>query len=85
MKTFRFVIQDPQGIHARPAGLFIKEASQYASSVTIDKNGKQADGKKIFAVMGLGAKKGEEIQVTVEGSDEEQAAAALEAFLKTHL
>ena len=49
------------------------------------KDGKKADAKKVFGLMGLGAKQGMEITVQVEGDDEETAAAAVEAFLKENL
>ena len=82
MKEFEFVVTDPQGIHARPAGLLVKEAKKYASSLTIAKGSKKGDLKKIFTIMALGVKQGETIKVQVEGADEEQAASAVEAFLK---
>ena len=43
---------------------------------------KKADAKRIMAVMSMGIKQGQEITVTVEGEDEETAAAAVETFLK---
>ena len=49
------------------------------------KDGKKVSAKKIFGVMGLAVKQGQEITVTVEGSDEDTAAAQLEAFLKENL
>lgn len=85
MKTFDYTITDPQGIHARPAGMLVKEAAKYQSSITIEKEGKKGDAKKIFAVMGLGVKAGQTITVTVEGSDEDTAAEAVEKFLKETL
>lgn len=85
MKEFNYVITDPQGIHARPAGLFVKEANKFASKVEIGKEGKFADAKRIFGVMGLGAKKGNEITIKVDGEDEAAAAEALEAFFKENL
>lgn len=85
MKEFVYKITDPEGIHARPAGLLIKEAAKFASQITLKKGDKTADAKRIFAVMGLAAKKGEELSVTVEGADEAEAAAAMEAFLKQNL
>lgn len=51
----------------------------------IGKGGKSADAKRIFGVMSLGAKKGDEIFMTAEGADEETAAQALETFLKENL
>ncbi len=82
MKEFTFTITDPQGIHARPAGLLVKEAKKYESKITIAKGARTGDVKKIFAVMALGAKQGEEIKITVDGADEDTASAAMEAFLK---
>ena len=85
MKQISYVITDPEGIHARPAGLLVKEANQFASAITIKKNDKEADAKRIFAVMGLAAKKDETIQITVDGSDEADAISAIENFLKNNL
>ena len=50
MKEFKYVIKDEQGIHARPAGLFVKEAAAFPCKVIIEKDGKEADAKRIFAV-----------------------------------
>lgn len=85
MKEFTYVISDPQGIHARPAGLLVKECAKFTSKITLKKGDKQGDAKRIFAVMGLAAKAGEELVVTIEGEDEEAAASAIEAFLKENL
>ena len=85
MKEFKYVITDPEGIHARPAGILVKQADGYQSSVKIAKGEKSADAKRIFGVMGLGVKTGEEITVTVEGADEDTAAAELETFFKENL
>ncbi|XOQ53014.1 MAG: Phosphocarrier protein HPr [Succiniclasticum sp.] len=85
MKEFDYTITDPEGIHARPAGLLVKEAKQYASKITVSKGAKKGDLKKIFTVMGLGAKHGETIHIQVEGPDEDTAAPAIENFLKAHL
>lgn len=85
MKEFKYVVTDPAGIHARPAGEFVKAASKFESDIQISKDGKSVSAKKIFGVMGLAAKQGQEITVTIEGPDEETAAAELEAFLKAHI
>lgn len=85
MKEFQYVLTDREGIHARPAGLLVKKANEFQSEIKIERSGKSADAKRIFAVMGLGAKCGEQIAVTAEGADEEAAAAAMEAFLKENL
>lgn len=85
MKEFNYTITDPQGVHARPAGILVKEAAKYQSSITIEKDGKSGDAKRIFAVMGLAAKCGQTITVKVDGPDEDEAAAAIEEFLKANL
>lgn len=85
MKEFKYVITDPEGIHARPAGILVKQAAGYQSTVKITKGEKSADAKRIFGVMGLGVKTGEEITITVEGADEDTAAADLETFFKENL
>ena len=82
MKEFEFVVTDPQGIHARPAGLLVKEAKKFESNISVFKGARKGDLKKMFTVMALGVKQGETIKVQVEGADEEQAASTVEAFLK---
>lgn len=85
MKEFKYVVTDPEGIHARPAGILVKQAGTYASDVKITKGEKSADAKRIFGVMGLGVKTGDEVVITVEGEDEDTAIAELEAFFKENL
>lgn len=85
MKSFNCTITDPVGIHARPAGLLVKEAKLYDSAITISKDGKNADAKKLMALMSLGVKQGDTVTVSVEGGDEETVAAKMEAFFKNNL
>lgn len=85
MKQFTYVITDPNGMHARPAGSFCKMAQSYASKITIAKEGREADAKRIMGVMQLGIKNGQAVTVSVEGEDEEKAAVELEQFLKENL
>lgn len=85
MKSFTYVIKDEIGIHARPAGLLVKEAKKYASKATILCGGKSADCTKLMALMSLGVKHGAEVTVQVEGDDEEAAVAGLEAFFAANL
>lgn len=85
MKEFKYVITDPEGIHARPAGELIKTAKSFGCTIKISKDGKEADCKKIFAVMGLGVKKGMEVTFTFDGEDEDAACEAVSAFMKANL
>ncbi len=85
MKEFSYTITDPQGVHARPAGVLVKEAAKYQSSITIEKDDKSGDAKRIFSVMGLAVKCGNTIRVKIEGPDEEEAARSVEEFFKANL
>lgn len=85
MQEFNYTITDPLGVHARPAGVLVKEAAKYQSSITLEKGGKSGDMKRIFAVMGLGVKCGETVTVKVDGPDETEAASAVESFFKANL
>ncbi|MEG0803876.1 MAG: HPr family phosphocarrier protein [Pygmaiobacter sp.] len=85
MKSFTFTITDPLGIHARPAGLLVKQVAAFQSSATIATEAKSVDARRLMAVMGLGAKTGTAVTMTFEGADEEAAATALEAFCRETL
>lgn len=85
MKEFKYVITDPVGIHARPAGLLVKAIKAFNSDITVLKGDKSADMKKLLKLMGLGVKKGDEITVQVSGDDEDACASAVEEFLKANL
>ena len=82
MIQFQYTITDPNGLHARPAGLLVKEAQKFSSAVKLTRGEKSADLKRLFAVMGMGVKCGETVEVTVAGADEAQAAQILEQFFR---
>ena len=82
MTQFQYTITDPNGLHARPAGLLVKEAQKFSSTVKLTRGEKSADLKRLFAVMGMGVKCGETVEVTADGADEAQAAQALEQFFR---
>ncbi len=85
MKSFTYTITDPEGIHARPAGVLVKQAAGYNCAVKIEKGGREVDAKRIMGVMSLGVKCGMEITVKADGEGEDQAIAELEAFFKENL
>jgi len=84
MRSFMYTIKNPVGLHARHAGLLVKETGRYLSEVTVAKNNRCANGKSVLSLMGLGVKQGDIIAVSLEGPDEDDAAAQLKAFLWTH-
>lgn len=78
------VVKNPSGIHARPASLFVQEASKYTSSVTVGKvGGKSKDAKSILMVMSLGLTCGCEIEVAADGPDEAAAVDALVTLIES--
>lgn len=85
MYQFEYTITDPIGIHARPAGQLAKEAGKYGCKVWLCKADKKAEVRRIMAVMGLGIKHGDTIRVEIEGGDEAQAGAQMEAFFHNNL
>ena len=84
MKSFEYTITDPVGIHARPAGVLVKEIKKYGSTVTVRKGEKAVNALKLMALMGMGIKQGDTVKVTVDGADEDTAFAAIEAFFKAN-
>jgi len=85
MKSFTYTITDELGIHARPAGFFIKLSKTFPCTIKMSKDGKSVDGKRLLAVMSLCVKQGHEITVSCDGEDEEKAAEALQKFLEDTL
>ena len=85
MKEFQYTVKDACGIHARPAGLLVKTVKGFASSATLEKDGKSCDMRKLMALMGMGIKCGDTVTVKIEGADEDTAAPALEKFFNEHL
>ncbi len=85
MKSFNYVITDEIGIHARPAGLLVKEAKNFECAITLHHEGKSADARKLMGVMALGIKNGAAVTVECEGADEDLAVNAMEAFFKNNL
>ena len=81
MKEFSFTVKAKDGLHARPAGILVKEATKFASDITMTFNDKEASVKKLFALMKLGVKQGDTIKVKANGADEADAIAAVEKFM----
>lgn len=85
MLSFHYVIKDEVGLHARPAGLLVKEAKKYESKICIKKDGKTAEATKLMALMGLGVTCGQEVEVEITGADEKAAYEAILAFFEQNL
>ena len=77
-------IIDPVGLHARPASVTVKTATEFKSEIQIHSKGKSGNLKSIMNVMALGVKQGDEVTITAEGKDAEEALVAIEKTMKKH-
>ncbi len=85
MVSFKYTITDEVGIHARPAGILVKEAKKYPATITLKTAKGSADARKLMAIMALGVKQNDEVTVEVEGENEEQASKEIQAFFEANL
>lgn len=74
-------IRNPQGLHARPASIFVKIANKYESEVAVRKGKQSVNGKSIMGLMMLAANQGTTITIEVDGHDAKGAMDELEKFL----
>lgn len=78
----QYTITNDQGLHARPASLLVQTASQSKSSVTLIKEGKEYNAKSVLGIMSVGAQKGDVISIRIDGPDEAETDAKIEALFK---
>jgi len=74
-------IRSRQGLHARPAALFVQVANRFKSSIRVRKGRREVDGKSIMGLLTLAASRGSTIEVTMKGSDAQEAMHALEQLI----
>lgn len=77
MRCLKLIIINKLGLHARASAKFVSLASEFASEVTLKRNGQQINGKSIMGIMMLAAAKGAEIEICADGKDEKKAIEAL--------
>ncbi|MFA6078625.1 MAG: HPr family phosphocarrier protein [Candidatus Omnitrophota bacterium] len=75
------VIKNLQGLHARPAALFVQIANKFDSDIIVSKGKKKVNGKSIMGIMMLEAGKGSKIVISANGEDAQQAVNELEKLL----
>ncbi len=63
------IIKSPQGLHARPAAMFVQIASRYNSNITVQKGTEKVNGKSIMGILTLGAEQNSKITVEADGDD----------------
>ena len=76
-------IENRNGLHARPAALFVKTSSRFRSDVWVEKDGEKVNGKSIMGLMMLAAGKGSVLRVTAEGEDAGLVLTELEQLIRT--
>lgn len=81
----RVTIKNPTGLHLRPAGILCKEAMQFKSLITFEFEGSVSNAKSVLSVLGACVKCGDEIELTCEGEDEDEALKSLVAAIESGL
>lgn len=86
MKRLNLKVTHEVGLHARPAAVFVKEANAYESKIEVrnaSKDSEWVDAKSILGILTLGVEQDHDIEITIEGEDEEEAAASLETLIES--
>lgn len=82
MYSQEVVLTNKSGFHARPASLFVKEASKYISDIKLMKGQKEYNGKSIMGILTMGAAMGDKIFIQASGEDEKEAVDNLVDLIK---
>lgn len=85
MLEFSYIIKDPLGLHARPAGMLAKEAKKYSSVCSLRKGDQTVPLTRLMALMNLAVKAGDAVLITADGEDEADAIQGLKTFFEQHL
>ena len=79
----KLTVKNKQGLHARPAALFVQVANKFNSRVTVQRNEEVVNGKSIMGILMLGAENGTQIVIEVDGDDAENALVELEKIISS--
>lgn len=85
MKQLDITIQNPTGLHARPAKIFVNTAKQFKSDIRVQHGEKKANAKSLISMLTLGVETGSEIRILVDGVDEDEAIGVLETAVLSGL
>lgn len=81
MKKSTVEIKLQNGLEARPVAMLVQVASKYESRIYLESTGKKVNAKSIMGMMSLGLDNGDQVTVTAEGTDEDEAVEAIENYL----
>lgn len=77
----KLIIRQKQGLHARPAALFVQIANRFESSISVRKGSQEVNGKSIMGILMLAAEKGSHIYIRADGADAKKAVEELEKLI----
>ncbi len=77
------LVQNQVGLHARPATFFIQKANEFKSSIWVEKDERRVNAKSLLGVLSLGIVGGTSIDITADGSDEQEAVDSLVALVES--
>ena len=81
--TKKLTVKNTQGLHARPAALFVQVANKFNSRISVKRGDEKVNGKSIMGILMLGAEKDSEIIIEAEGDDAQMAISDLEKVVVT--
>ena len=84
MVSKEVVINNQDGLHARPATFFVQRANEYKSSIWVEKGERRMNAKSLLGVLSLGIVKGTAVTVIADGNDEEEAISTLTALVESN-
>lgn len=76
-----FTVKNKQGLHARPAAIFVQVANKFDARITVSRDSEKVNGKSIMGILMLGAEKDSEITIEAEGEDANRAIEELEKIV----
>lgn len=85
MRQYHYIIKDRMGIHTRPAGLFVNEVNKYKSKITVMANGRTANAENLTEIMDLDVESADQIDIQIEGPDEDAAYDRIRFFFEANL
>ena len=85
MVSKKVVVQNPTGLHLRPAGVLCKTAMQFKAKITFSFENTSANAKSVLSVLGACVKSGDEIEIFCDGTDEEEALEAMISAVESGL
>ena len=81
----KVIVKNQLGLHLRPAGILCRTAMLYKSHITLTCGNATVNAKSVLSVLGAGVKTGDEVEITCEGMDEQEALGALVELFESGL